>query len=238
MRRSALAGLFLIGLGAAVPANAADIRLPVKAAPPAFVHTYYNWTGFYLGAHAGYAWADFSGTDAVLGVLAGSTTANGLIYGGQVGFNYQFGSWVLGIEGEFSFGDVKSSESLLGLATGEVKLDRIYTAAARVGYAFDRTMIYGKFGGAWTQEEYNFTLLGLTAATGSVDRSGWVLGVGVEYAFMGNWSAKLEYNYMDMGSKAVTLTTLGGLVVTPANVDLTVQTIKAGLNYRFNWGRY
>ena len=237
--RFALAGLGLIALGAAAPANAADIRIPRKAMPaPAYVHTYYNWTGFYVGAHVGYGWADFSGTDAPLGVVGGSTTANGLIYGGQVGFNYQLGSWVLGIEGEFSFGDVKSSQSLLGIATGEVKLDRIYTVAGRVGYAFDRTMIYGKFGGAWTNEEYNFTLLGLTAATGSADRTGWVLGAGVEYAFLGNWSAKLEYNYMDMGSKPVTLTTLGGLVVTPANVDLTVQTIKAGINYRFGWGGF
>ncbi len=210
----------------------------MKAAPPAYVQTYYNWTGFYLGAHVGYGWADFSGADPLLGAVSSSTTANGLIYGGQVGFNYQLGSWVFGIEGEFSFGDVKSSQSLLGIATGEVKLDRIYTVAGRVGYAFDRTMIYGKFGGAWTQEEYNFTLLGPTAATGQADRTGWVLGVGVEYAFLGNWSAKLEYNYMDMGSKAVTLTTLGGLAVTPANVDLTVQTIKAGINYRFNWGRF
>ena len=61
---------------------------------------------------------------------------------------------------------MKYSESLLGIATGEVKVDSIYTVAGRVGYAFDRTMIYGKFGGAWTQEKYNFTLLGATAATG------------------------------------------------------------------------
>ena len=105
--RFALAGLGLIALGAAAPANAADIRLPVKAAPPAYVHTYYNWTGFYLGGHVGYGWADFSGTDPLLGAVSSSTTANGLIYGGQVGFNYQLGSWVFGIEGEFSFGDVK-----------------------------------------------------------------------------------------------------------------------------------
>ena len=71
-----------------------------------------------------------------------------------------------------------------------------------------------------------------------MDRTGWLLGVGVEYAFLGNWSAKLEYNYMDMGSKAGDADHLGGLAVTPANVDLTVQTIKAGINYRFNWGRF
>jgi outer membrane immunogenic protein len=237
MRRFVLAGLGLIALGAT--GHAADIRMPmpVKGVAPAYVHTYYNWTGFYAGAHVGYGWADFSGSDPLAGIVTDTASARGLLYGGELGFNYQLGSWVLGIEGEFSFGDVKYTEDFLPLASAEIKLDRIYTVAGRVGYAFDRTLIYGKFGGAWTHEEYNFMVLGATA-TGSVDRSGWLLGVGLEYAFMGNWSAKIEYNYMDMGSKAVTLTTTGGLAVTTANVDLTVQTIKAGVNYRFNWGRY
>jgi outer membrane immunogenic protein len=232
MRRLALAALSSIAIGAAVPASAADIRMPVKA-PPAFVHAYYNWTGFYLGAHVGYAWADFTGVDPIVGLVSDSFSANGFIYGGQVGFNYQMGSWVFGIEGDFSFGNVKRSESFLGgLVTGEVELDRIITVAARIGYAFDRTLLYTKIGGAWTHEEYNFTVLGATAS-GGVDRSGWLIGVGLEYAFLGNWTAKIEYNYMDMGSKDVTLTVVGPIVVTPANVDLTLQTVKAGINYRF-----
>jgi outer membrane immunogenic protein len=232
MRRFAFAALSSIAISAAVPANAADIRMPVKA-PPSFVHAYYNWTGFYVGAHIGYGWADFSGVDPVVGILSDSASASGFIYGGQVGFNYQMGSWVFGIEGDFSFGDIKWDESfLLGLATGEAKVDRIITVAGRIGYAFDRTLIYGKFGGAWTHEEYRFALLGATA-TGSVDRTGWMFGVGLEYAFLGNWTAKVEYNYLDMGRQDVTLTTVGGLTVTPANVDLTIQTIKVGVNYKF-----
>ena len=175
MRRIALAGLGLIALGATTPAYAADIRLPVKAAPPAYVHANYNWTGFYLGGHVGYAWADFSGADRLTGLVTASATATGMMYGGTVGFNYQLGSWVLGVEGEFTFGDVTWSENFFGLATAHIKLDHIYTAAGRIGYAFDRTLIYGKFGGAWTQEKYNFAVLGATA-TGSVDRTWWVVG--------------------------------------------------------------
>ncbi len=232
--RFALAGLGLIALGATAPANAADIRLPVKGVAPAYVHTYYNWTGFYIGGHVGYGWADF--TDTLVPGVAATASPAGMIYGGQLGFNYQLGSWVFGIEGEFSASDIKESQGVVGLASSEIKLNHIYNVAGRVGYAFDRTMIYGKFGGAWTQEEYNFTVLGGTA-TGTVDRTGWLLGAGIEYAFLGNWSAKLEYNYMDMGSKAVTLATTGGLVAVPGNVDLTVQTVKLGINYRFGWGR-
>ena len=232
MRRFAYAALGSLAIGAAVPAQAADIRLPVKAAP-SVIHTYYNWTRFYVGAHVGYAWADFTGVDPVLGLVSDSFSASGFIYGGQLGFNYQMGSWVFGIEGDFSFGDVKHSESFLGgLATGEVNLDRIFTVAGRIGYAFDRTLLYAKLGGAWTQEKYNFSVLGATAGT-TVDRTGWLVGIGLEYAFLGNWSAKIEYNYMDMGSKDVTLTVVGPIAVTVANVDLTVQTVKAGINYRF-----
>jgi outer membrane immunogenic protein len=233
MRRFALAALSVLAIGAAVPAQAADIRLPVKA-QPSFVHAYYNWTGFYVGAHIGYGWADFEGVDPVVGVLTDSFSATGFIYGGQIGFNYQMGSWVFGIEGDFSFGDIKHSEDILGIATAEAKVDRIITAAARIGYAFDRTLLYAKLGGAWTQEKYNFSLplLGASASS-TVDRTGWLIGVGLEYAFLGNWSAKIEYNYMDMGSKDVTLTVVGPIAVTVANVDLTIQTVKAGINYRF-----
>ena len=238
MRRFALAALSVIAIGAAAPAHAADIRLPVKA-QPAFVHTFYNWTGFYVGAHVGYGWADFSGVDPIVGLLSDSASASGFIYGGQIGFNYQMGSWVFGIEGDFSFGDIKHSEDFpgflgLALATAEAKVDRIITVAARIGYAFDRTLLYAKLGGAWTQEQYSFTvpLLGASASS-TVDRTGWLIGVGVEYAFLGNWSAKVEYNYMDMGSKDVTLNVVGPIAVTVANVDLTIQTVKFGLNYRF-----
>ena len=233
MRRLILALFGVVAFGAAIPAKAADIPrpMPVKGAPT-YVHAFYNWTGFYLGAHVGYGWADFGGFDPVTGASTGSRSANGFIYGGQLGFNYQLGSWVLGIEGEFTFGDVKDRQDLGGGSFAEIKLEHIYTAAARIGYAFDRTLLYGKIGGAWTQEKYNFAVLGGTA-TGSVDRSGWLLGIGLEYAFLANWTAKIEYNYMDLGSKTVTLTTAGGLVALPVNVDLDVQTIKAGFNYKF-----
>ncbi len=238
MRRMTLTTLGLLGLMTASPAMAADIPAPYyKAPPPVYAPAFYNWTGFYIGGHVGYGWADFSGQDPVTGAPTGSLNADGFLYGGQIGFNYQLGSWVLGIEGDASFGDIKYSQDLGGGDRAEIELEHIFTVAGRVGYAFDRWMIYAKGGGAWTQEKYNFVVLGNTA-TGTVDRSGWLVGAGVEWAFAGNWSAKLEYNYMDFGSKLVTLTTTGGLVAAPANVDLTVQTVKLGVNYKFGWGQY
>jgi outer membrane immunogenic protein len=231
--RLALAGLGFLALAAA-PAQAADLRLPVKA-PPSTVIAFYNWTGFYVGGHVGYAWADFDSAGPLAGIALAK--ADGFMYGATLGFNWQAGSWVFGVEGELSWGDIKWNQNVAGIGTGSVKLDHIYTAAGRIGYAFDRTLIYGKIGGAWTEETYNFALLGGTA-TGTASRSGYLLGIGLEYAFWGGWSGKIEYNYMDLGSKNVALGTTGGLVVLPVNVDLTVQTIKLGLNYKFNWGRF
>src|SRR5262245_64013306 len=101
--RFAFGILGLVALGAS--AHAADIPMPVKAVPPAYVQAYYNWTGFYVGAHAGYAWADFAGTDTLTGLISGSEQAAGFIYGGTVGFNYQVGSLVFGVEDELAIVD-------------------------------------------------------------------------------------------------------------------------------------
>jgi outer membrane immunogenic protein len=228
MRRLVLGALGSITLGMAAPANAADMPIPVKAAPPAFVHAFYNWTGFYIGGHVGYGWADIGAA----GGFGNGISPKGMTYGLQAGFNYQVGSWVFGIEGEYSWADINHSQGVLGIASADAKIDQTYNVAGRIGYAFDRTLLYGKAGVAWTQEEYFFTLLGGTA-TGSVNRTGWLVGAGIEYAFWNNWTVKLEYNYMDMGDKTVTLATTGGLVALPANIDLNVQTVKLGINYRF-----
>jgi outer membrane immunogenic protein len=97
-------------------------------------------------------------------------------------------------------------------------------------------MIYGKAGGAWTREKWDFSVLGGTA-NATVNRTGWLAGAGIEYAFATNWSAFLDYEYRGMGSKTVTLTTTGGLTADSPSVKLDLQTVKAGVNYRF-WGPY
>lgn len=207
---------------------------PVYKAPAAVA--FYNWTGFYVGAHAGYGWSDFSSTDLVFGDPGGAK-ARGWLGGVQLGYNYQIGSIVLGVEGEYSWADVKFTQSdPLGIGaagSATLKNDFFATAAGRLGYAFDRFLVYGKVGGAWTRDKFDLTDGIGGTATGRFNRSGWVGGGGLEYAFLGNWSAKLEYNYMWFGTITEQLTTGGGLVATPANVKLETQIIKAGVNYKF-----
>jgi outer membrane immunogenic protein len=196
-----------------VVAQAADARPPAYRAAPAV--PYYNWSGLYAGAHIG-----FGTTDNESGVLGG----------GQVGFNYQVGQWVLGVEGTFSATSIGETATIVvpgvGVATANASLDWLTTVAFRAGWAFDRWLVYGKFGAAWASVSADATATvigGPTVAVSIDDRlNGWVIGVGTEYAFLNNWSAKFEYNMLDFGND------LGH--------DATVHVFKAGLNYRFTFG--
>lgn len=239
MRRSAgvwLSVAFVAFSSMCSAAVAADLRRPVYKAPPLLAPApVYSWTGFYVGGHAGYGWSNFSGDDPAGGEPA---KAKGWLGGVTVGYNYQINAFVIGIEGDYSWANVNYSEpDIFGVGAGEAKLknDFFATAAVRLGYAIDRLLIYGKGGAAWTRDKWDVTD-GLGGyANGTFNRTGWMIGGGLEYAFWDNWSAKVEYNYLQFKSIEENLTTGGGLTATPANVKLSTHLVKLGLNYRFAW---
>ena len=120
------------------------------------------------------------------------------------------------------------------------KLRDIALVTGRLGYAADNWLFYVKGGGAWGQgksfsfnNNANGTLFDTSSS--STDRSGWVVGVGAEWGFAPNWSAKIEYNYIDFGSTNVTLNSSNGTQSFVSSSE-TVNIVKAGVNYRFNWG--
>jgi outer membrane immunogenic protein len=218
-------------------ASAADLPRPAYKAPPLFAPApVFSWTGFYVGGHVGYGWSQFDGTGTFDSeVVTDTVNANGFLAGGQVGYNYQFGQFVLGVEGEFSWANVKYDTALFG-GTLTLKNDYFATAAARFGYAFDRFMVYGKVGGAWTRDKWDGDDGIGGTVTGTFNRTGWVFGVGLEYAFWNNLSAKLEYNYLMFPSISPTLTTSGTLSTEgTSDIKLNTHLVKLGLNYRFNW---
>lgn len=222
----------LVVILSVVSASAADLSRPAYKAPPYLSPvSVFTWTGFYVGAHAGYGWSKFAGS-GTYGV--DNVSAKGFLGGAQIGYNYQIGQFVLGVEGDYSFANVKYDTPLFA-GTLTLKNDYFITAAARLGYAFDRTLIYGKVGGAWTRDKWDGTDGTGGTVTGNFTRSGWMLGAGLEYAIWDNWSAKLEYNYLRFGSITPTLTTTGTLSVAgTSDVKLNTHIVKAGLNYRFN----
>jgi outer membrane immunogenic protein len=210
-------------VSAPIVAAAAD-AVPVsryQAAP--IIPAFYNWSGFYLGGHIGVGWA---GGGA------------GFLGGGQAGFNYQIGQWVLGVEAQASATSIKDTASAtfvftpgfaVGSASAEAHLDWISTLAARVGWAFDRWLVYGKLGGAWAHVSVE-AAAGITSIAGTVGvtafadktSSGWMLGFGTEYALGNNWTAKVEYDMIDFGNDFV--------------ADNKVHLVKTGVNYRFGYG--
>jgi outer membrane immunogenic protein len=239
MRIYLLSASLLLATGAS--AFAADLgAAPVKAPMAPMMAAAYSWTGFYIGVNGGGGWNTWTGTAGVGAPGAiNSFSGSGGLAGGTVGGNYQIGNVVLGLEGTYDWADIRNTQTAAlgpGTLTLVTKNDYIATVAGRVGYAFDRVLIYGKGGAAFTRDNLNANLTGPVPGTavGKFDRTGWLAGVGVEWAFYGNWSVKAEYDYMGFGSQNEgNFTTTGGLTVTPASVKLNVQTATVGINYKF-----
>jgi opacity protein-like surface antigen len=184
-------------------------------------------------------------------VSSGSNTASSFLVGAQIGYNYQFGNWVLGVEGEASWTNLKGSNVDPNYSiTNHTDTDFLGVLAGRFGYAWDRVLLYGKAGGAWAHDNYSvytnssFTVGGQTAVTvtpgtkvdaASVNRFGYMLGAGVEYALSPQWSVKAEYQYLDFGTQRTTLTPTT-TVVSPIDMDITqrIQIAKVGINYKLD----
>jgi outer membrane immunogenic protein len=231
-------------LVAGTPALAADIIAPP---PPAVaikapVAVAYSWTGFYIGGQVGGGWSTFKGTDPTTpGAPWTSINASGVIAGGQIGGNYQIGNAVLGLEASYDWSNIRVNDGgpFAGGAglTMTLKNDYVATVAGRVGYAFDRVLLYAKGGAAFTRDrlDANNGLAGALAGSGSgsFSRTGWVAGAGIEWAFLPNWSVKAEYNYLGFGQITEVPTTTGNLFASPALVKLDIQTALLGLNFHF-----
>jgi outer membrane immunogenic protein len=244
-------------------AEAAELPLPDLYQPrPAVV--IFRWTGFYAGLHAGGGGGSkdvsavpfsFAASPTIAGELITPLPFNvgvsGWLAGGQVGANYQSGSFVIGIEADASGANLKGSNTCLNTVTVfnvvvatnsascSAKVDSLGTIAARLGYAFDHLLVYGKFGASWSNDHYDRpvgTLLGTAVGTlnftANETRWGWVLGAGAEYAFTDNWSAKIEYNYLGSGTRSLRFSEPTGLAQIDADIREQIHLVKVGINYR------
>jgi high affinity Mn2+ porin len=219
------------GLGMLVlegPAAAAD--LPLKATAFKAV---YNWTGFYLGGHVGYGGGSFGpGTNPLpeQGVFF-PHSVTGLIGGYQAGYNRQFSNHVvLGIEADASFPSPIDAPRLTP-APFNTTLDYVGTVRGRIGYAFGAWLPYVTGGFAWGHSHVDINDGGrnIISSPGQY-HPGWTAGAGVEFAVSGNWSAKLEYDYIDLARR---MYDLSGFGLPGVNVDPNIHLVKLGLNYRF-----
>jgi len=235
--------------GHAVAAEFPAIFKPTPAPPPL------AWTGFFGGVHAGFGFSQkqFLDNFPVPDLEVDATArVRGGIFGVQGGYNQQINNWLLlGVEGDFTWSDIHGEFSCFpfGDQRCSARPEWLASLAGRIGITTGPALFYVKGGGAWVQDQFTDVATcagaqprsraGITAACGdsffgSQLRLGWVVGGGVEYMFASNWSAKLEYNYMDFGGKSVPFTDLGTGFFTE-EIHQNVHLLKVGLNYHFGF---
>lgn len=182
--------------------------------PPVTVPSY-DWSGFYVGGRRD---AD-SAAETALEAADGS-----LIAARQFGYNYQRSHWVLGIDAGFT-----------PPGRDSVPPDWTGSATARVGLAWDRWLLFGKGGAAWSSDRSDIVPASAGASGGSTTRIGWTVGGGVEFGLRKDWSVKAEYDYIDLGTRLVMMPAPASPAAAPADTGQIVHMLKFGTNYRFNW---
>jgi outer membrane immunogenic protein len=243
-----LVALSLAAIAVAAPVHAADLPVapaytPAAPPPPAI----YNWTGFYIGGNVGGGLLHDSATQTTTAptvTLQGPIDVNpfNIVGGIQGGFDYQFGSVVVGAQASWSASNLNGS-TVVNPAAAPAPGDQerltsepswFASATGRLGYAANTLLIYAKGGGAWMHVEHVQDILAAGGALNtsqaiSDSRSGFTAGVGLEYALTQNLSALFEYDFYDFGTETENFT------VTPLSIRSQLHTLTVGLNYRFNW---
>jgi len=235
MRRILLAATALVAFSTVAVAADMPVKAPAYAAPAPM----FNWTGFYIGGNVGAAWENLTTTD-VDGFAALATPGTrtklhdtGFIGGGQLGYNFQSGNWLVGIEGDIGWLDLGKKRFITGTTSStQVGIDSgLYAdVTGRIGYITNNNALwYAKGGWAYYNGDRLFsTTAGFTAGNiGSF--SGWTAGGGVEWLIGPNWTAKIEYQHFDFGTERFALTP----PTFRFDEKLRVDVVKVGLNWKF-----
>jgi outer membrane immunogenic protein len=224
MKKLMLGTVALAALALMAPANAADLSArPFTKAPPVPYVAPTTWAGLYIGGFGGYGW-----TGDVTS-RAGGIDLTGGFGGGAIGYNWQNGNVVFGIEVDAAGADINGSAGTPGLLWARSQIDAFGTVRGRLGLTpSPATLLYVTGGYAWANNKLDIDVLGATASDIRT-HSGWTVGAGLEYMFAPSWSGKIEYLYTDLDSQDY----FNGAV---ASGRTSLNSVKAGVNYHFNWG--
>lgn len=232
MKRWLIAGaLAFAASGQALAADLPEPGPPPPQAPVAYVPTVapvYNWGGIYFGVNGGYGFGKSQQTGAV-GVTTGTFNTSGFLVGGTVGANFQTDAFVFGLEGDFDGswmegnGGTAICVSGAAVAQCETKNAWLSTIRGRIGYAADRVLFYGTAGGAFGNIEQGANGAA-NSSFASATKAGWTAGAGVEAAFADNWTARVEYLFVDLSDASFSNGT---------TVKFDASLIRLGVDYKF-----
>jgi outer membrane immunogenic protein len=231
----ALAGL--AAWAAVGPASAADMA--VKAPPPAPLPVIYNWSGFYIGANGGWAQSHNCWDFVVVAVVPGVCwDQSGGVIGGQLGYRWQTGGFVFGLEAQGDWADISASRvSIINPAfSTRAKVDGIGLFTGQIGWAWNAALLYVKGGAAVTDNSFSIITTACCATVASIGSTRWggTIGVGFEYGFSPNWSAGVEYDHLFMGNSNNSFTVVNPIVAGAINrISQDVDMITLRVNYRF-----
>jgi len=239
-------------VGATAPVQAGGSIKDSYAAPA------FSWTGFYVGGHAGLGTGQTTGRPesingtpiaALLGPVIGPAVSNffstdydmsGAVYGAHVGYNYQTGSAVFGIEASYSGSSISGNSASGIILNSDRELDWLATVTGRIGYAMGRSLVYAKGGVAWGEVSTGIGLGGIKILDGGETHVGWTAGAGFEHAITNNVTFRIEYAHIDLGSETHSLGNTGALGILPPGtlnigdkVDAKFDTVTIGVSYKF-----
>jgi outer membrane immunogenic protein len=250
-----LVGIAVAASALATAASAADMPVPAGPAyyPPAYRPVIYDWTGIYGGAHLGAGLLEDRVTTTTTTLLEPSgiqtkVTPFAVVAGAQAGFNFQIQQVVIGAEGTFTWSDISGTQvtpsPLTNVSETSISTPRWYaTATGKIGFAANDFLFYAKGGAAWMGVNYTQAVStgggNISSQTITATRSGFTVGGGIEFGMTENLSARLEYDYLNFGTKTYTFANLNTdplPLVLPVAIRSSTSLITAGINYRFTWG--
>jgi len=214
-----------LGFGLAQSASAADIPTKAPARAPAVVAPATNWTGFYLGIDGGFGWGTHDRQVLPAG-FANSYDSDGGLIGGHIGYNWQFNQFLIGVEGDAHWADIRGNDAGAGGTTDETQVRFLASIRGRVGLVWNNFLIFGT--GGWSFANINHHNIGGVPVDNSADLDGPTAGGGFQWAINPNWSVGAEYRHYWLGDY-----TFDPVGLAPFRVDNNVSTVTARITYRF-----
>jgi outer membrane immunogenic protein len=242
MKKILLSSVALLGLTAG--AVAADLPSRYAPAPVVAAVPVFTWTGFYVGAQAGYAWGEdsprlyFNGENVTSALIGQDTDfdTDGFVGGVHAGYNVQFGSIVAGVEADIEAAGIEGDRTYTVLGTADTvsassDINFQGSLRARLGVAFDRALIYATGGVAFANIENTYSAFGVSRSFDDM-QWGWTIGAGVEYAITNNLTARAEYRYTQYDN----FNTRTDFIAANASVQQEPEfhTVRVGVSYKFN----